>query len=340
MKAPPSRTSIGLRRLRVFLAVIAFLFVPVGSQADDAAAESEARIRQGVELRKIGRNAEALEEFERAFDLVPTPRARAQVALARQALGDWVGAESGLEEALRATDDPWIATYRDALEGALATVRAHLAWLDVDADAPQAELFLNGVRNRALPLAGALRVAVGSLDVEVRGPGRAPAHRTIHLAAGEERREHFTLELIAPASMLRTGAGTSGAMALSPGAAASPASEASQGGRMVRAYVALAAAGLLAGGGVVAWRVREDRVGLFNNDSRCQQTGGGSRDDQCGGVARDANVALGLEIAAFAGAGMSAVLGALLWRSSSRSPRAALLCVPSGGLAMACHLTF
>src|SRR5579859_5344419 len=65
------------------------LFVSQTAQAEDAGVESEAHIQRGVQLRLLGANQEALTEFEAAYALTATPRCRAQIALARQALGDW-----------------------------------------------------------------------------------------------------------------------------------------------------------------------------------------------------------------------------------------------------------
>jgi hypothetical protein len=60
----------------------------------DEPQDVEAIINRGIALRLEGRDLEALVEFERAYAMNPTPRARAQIALAHQALGAWVPAES------------------------------------------------------------------------------------------------------------------------------------------------------------------------------------------------------------------------------------------------------
>ena len=57
------------------------------ARADDTEGEGERLVRQGVELRTEGRNREALEAFQQARVLLPTPRVQAQIALAHQALG-------------------------------------------------------------------------------------------------------------------------------------------------------------------------------------------------------------------------------------------------------------
>ena len=99
---------------RVLGAVILLLGAPSMTRADDGG--SEQYVQRGIDLRRSGRDAEALDAFERAYAIGPTPRISAQIGFAHQALGDWVVAEQGIEEALRAADDPWIVRYRDVLQ--------------------------------------------------------------------------------------------------------------------------------------------------------------------------------------------------------------------------------
>jgi hypothetical protein len=310
---------------------------PRSSQADDAASESESHVRRGVELRQLNRDAEALVEFQRAFDLAPTPRARAQVALALQALGDWVGAEIGLEDALRVDADPWIIQYRHALEGALATVQAHLAWLWVDANVSSGELLLNGVPVHSIPLDKPARVVVGTLDIEVRAANHLPAHRRLEVFSEANLRESLALESLPSSAEPHSAA--SGAVSLSePG----PPSGGRASVRALRTggYVAFGAAAAFAGGGLAAWRVHEDQVAIYNDDGRCR-VGLATRDQQCGGAGRAADIALGLEIGAFAVSAISAGAGVwLLWRSDPRSSQVATWCTPSGVVGVACGGAF
>jgi hypothetical protein len=165
--------------------------VAVGATADEPApSESEASIRRGVELRREGRNGEALVEFQKGFALDPTPRARAQIGLALQALGDWLGAEGWLQDALNAHDDAWITRYETDLRAALATVRAHLGSLSLHVDAQEGEVLVNGAPATALPSSGPIQVVAGSVDVIVRVPGHADVHRVVQVAAvrRDERR--------------------------------------------------------------------------------------------------------------------------------------------------------
>ena len=82
--------------VRAALAVALALFVGA-ARADEPPGDAEALIQHGIELRRAGKNGEALSEFQKAYAIAPTPRAQAQIALALHALGDWLGAERGLD---------------------------------------------------------------------------------------------------------------------------------------------------------------------------------------------------------------------------------------------------
>jgi hypothetical protein len=320
--------------------LVAALLIPLlwfarATYAGDAESESDAHLWRGFELRQAGKNGAALAEFQSAWALVPSPKARAQIGLALQALGDWLGAESALEDAMGAPADPWVARYREALDGALATVRAHLAWLFVDADVSAGEVFLNGRSARALPSAGPIRIAAGVLEIEVRATGHAPERRTLEVVGGTDLHERFVLATL-PA--IPTPAGTSTANPLATSAPERRASEAiAHPRRAAMAYLALGAAGALAAGGVVAWRVREDDVAAYDDNSRCL-VGDLTRAQRCGGLANASNVALGLEIGAFAAAGAAAGTGVWLLWTPSRTPASAVAlgCGPLGLYRITC----
>jgi hypothetical protein len=160
--------------------------MPMRARADEPHSDSETSIQRGVELRREGRNGEALVEFQKAFALEPSPRARAQIALALQSLGDWLGAEQWLTKALQTVDDAWIDRYRTELGSALA-IQAHLGSLVLLVDAKEGEVLVNGAA-QALPSASPIRVLAGSVDVVVRVPGHADAHSFVDLPAGGEVR--------------------------------------------------------------------------------------------------------------------------------------------------------
>jgi len=112
--------------------------------------ESEALIKKGVQQRREGENAAALEAFMRAHRIQPSGRTLAQVGLARQSLRQWAEAVDCLQGAL-GTHEAWVEKNRAPLEEALGAVKAHVGWLLVTGPAG-ARLWLNESPMGALPL--------------------------------------------------------------------------------------------------------------------------------------------------------------------------------------------
>jgi len=162
-------------------------------------ATADAAIRRGVELRKLGKDQDALEEFRKAYAAAKTPRALAQIGLAEQALGRWVDAEADLDSAVASKSDPWIRKNATTLNGALEVIRRHLGSLDVIG--PEgAELRVDGRAAGVLPLSRPARVPIGNLTIEVRKAGFFAVTRPISITPGELTRETVDLQPVAVAA--------------------------------------------------------------------------------------------------------------------------------------------
>lgn len=179
------RSSIDLARGALVLALV---LAGATAHAAEPETEHDALMRRGVALRREGRDAEALQAFELALASSATPRARAQIALAEQALALWLPAERDLGLALAERDDPWIRQNREALERASAIVAAKLAWITVvpttasgAAPAPDAQVLVNGAP-AARSSDGRIRVVAGQIAVELRAEGHAPSSRSVNVA--------------------------------------------------------------------------------------------------------------------------------------------------------------
>jgi len=68
----------------------------VVGQPKDSNKEIDALIRKAIELRRTGKDKEALVELRRAAEIEKQPRVAAQIGMAEQALGLWVVAERDL----------------------------------------------------------------------------------------------------------------------------------------------------------------------------------------------------------------------------------------------------
>jgi hypothetical protein len=158
------------------------------AQAAPAESAEDALVREGVALRRAGRDDEAAAVLRRAWSLRRSPRASGQLALAEQALGRWARAEPLLLAALAAPDDAWVERNRAVLEGALAVARRHLGTLEVRG-CDGATLWVDG--ERVEPPPGGLRVDAGTARVSCGRPGGEPVARVVEVTAGAAVRVTF-----------------------------------------------------------------------------------------------------------------------------------------------------
>ena len=182
-----------LVRSVALVALLVAVGAPIARADAGADAAAEAAIRRGVELRRAGKDQEALEEFRKAYAQARSPRALAQIGLAEQALGRWADAEGDLEEAMKNKGDPWIRKNATILSGAVEVIRRHLGSLEVIGPAG-AELRIDGRVAGTLPLKKPARVPIGNLTVELRQEGFFPGTRPVSITAGELTRESIDLQ--------------------------------------------------------------------------------------------------------------------------------------------------
>lgn len=226
-------------------------------------------------LRREGKDEAALSAFEEATTLDPeSARARVHLAAAHQALGHWPEADALLAELLQQTDEAYVQRHQATLLRAQEFVGRHLGTLLLAGQPEGAEVKVDGRSLGKLPLTKALRLAVGSYQLEVTRPGYYPLQRPIHIGAGGTLRESVALAPLAEAAPLAPLARESAAAA--PSSLAAP------------RWLAWSLTGLAAGGAVatgVAWGVRNHHAAHWNSDD-CLQPGrrrgevcAGERDD-------------------------------------------------------------
>ena len=305
--------------------------------------EVESLINRGIELREHGKDDEALAVFKKALAKSPSARARAQVALAEQALGIWLAAENDLILALAADTDPWIVKNRGALEGALAIVRRHVGSLEVRGT-DGAEIMLDGVRLGVLPSPNAFRVEAGRRTLELRRKGFHPSARTIEVPSGAVARETVTLVALPPEAV---GVASGGAAARGTGSRDGV--DPGRGQRIIGwAFAGTGAAMLITGG--VGMLVRKGIVDDYNN--LCPGLGA-AQPAECDGKIDSARTWLTVSIVSFVAGGVFALGGITLAvtaprrESSASAPRGPggvrVGCAPSserGGASLACSGTF
>ena len=178
--------------LRTTTLVLVIVTTAASSRASAQDAESEALIDQGVTLREQGRDAEARDVFERAYQRSHSARALAQLGLAEQALGEWVKAYTHVTAAL-AAGGAWIDERREPLGQSLERITGHIGHLEVVGGVPGAEVRVNGEPAGTLPLPEAVPVLAGTVVLEVTAAGYVSTRRTIEVRARGRAREQVSL---------------------------------------------------------------------------------------------------------------------------------------------------
>src|SRR5262245_2692232 len=107
------------------------LVLPELASAQSDAERADRLITEGIELRRQGEDERAMQKFLAALELAESPRGLAQVALAAQALGNWLEADSYLRRALAVENDAWIQRNRAALDSSMATISQRVGSIDV-----------------------------------------------------------------------------------------------------------------------------------------------------------------------------------------------------------------
>ncbi len=308
---------------------------PTPSTPAQASTEDpEALVQRGVDLREAGRDEEALVLFEQAWARSQSPRARAQVALAEQALGRWVLAEAHLTEALGAGRDPWIRRNRAALEGALRVIQQRIGSLEVRGGVPGAQVEVNGRAVGSLPLTEVVRVVAGSATLRVSAEGYYPVTREITVAAGATVRESVEMRREPPRP---TVAVAPPVVTVTRTVRVSP--------RAPRALgvVAVTLGGLTLVGASVASALSLRASSQWNDDARCLVPGE-TRYAACGSFYDEALTTRTLGLAGFVSGGLLTALGVVLLvtsRGGSSPPSTAFRCAGGpGAFGLACGVSF
>lgn len=189
-----SRRWVCARTLAIASAItFAILTVRTRAAAATGSEEAEALIRQGVELRQQGKDERALPLFQKAYEILASPRSAGQLGLAEMAVGYWLDSEQHLSTALESPDHPWVAKNRTALEQSLAQVRSNIGEIALEGAPAGAAVTANKRPAGTLPLAAPVRVPKGKVDIEVSAPGYVTATRSLQVGGAE--RQHLTITL-------------------------------------------------------------------------------------------------------------------------------------------------
>jgi hypothetical protein len=179
--------------IRTLVAASWIASTPVANVHPAWAADAEDLAKQGLALRREGKDQEALPLFQEAARRDATPRALAQLGLCEQALGLWLAAETHIMTALENDQDPWIRKHEPALRESLVVVKEKLGAIEVWGTPAGARVSLDGQRVGNLPISQAIRVAEGRHVLMVEALGFLSDSRILNVRPGALTREHFGL---------------------------------------------------------------------------------------------------------------------------------------------------
>jgi hypothetical protein len=333
------------------------------------AADAEGLLREGIALRRVGKDVAALKKFEEANAAQPSARAVAQIGFAEQALGRWGVADRHLRAALAASNDPWVGKNRRSIDQALEMVAQHVGRLEIIGSPAGGEVLVDGESVGQLPLGGPIAATAGGVAIEVRAPGYVSVVRSARIAVGGLTRESFNLQPAAASGREPTaGAAATRHDGATPASAAAiahappeptdavsvtvassmqarpgepqptasiqaAASSASSGGMPAGRIAALVAAGLSAGAlatGIYEHVQWQDRVSSFKEDMTCNLDTPGRGSTTCQSLYDDGQKARTLTFVGYGFAGAFAATAVVLYLVSPETS--------SNATAVACGL--
>lgn len=171
-----------MKSVSTVVLIVLGLAAPVHGAEDRAA---DALIARGLELRRERKPQEALEMFQRAHAVAPSPRTLGQMGLVEDTLEHWVDSEAHLAAALAVPQDPWVRRNRALLDQTLGSVRTHIGQL-IFAGPPGTSVTVGGRFVGTLPGIPPVRAAAGSVVVTASAAGSKRFAVTVNIQAGME----------------------------------------------------------------------------------------------------------------------------------------------------------
>jgi hypothetical protein len=187
--------------------------------AQEAEAEADRLMHQGVDLRRQGKDLEALPFLQRAYAVFPSSKSGAQLGFVEQSLGLSLEAERHVSGALSDESDSWVQKNRTTIAKALQQIRAGLGRLVIKAEPPGVTVSINGATVAPRDLQKPVYVKPGSTLVEARRDGFGPQSKTVTVLAGTTQNIELSL---APVSSPQPSVAGPIPMPPSPGLAAGP----------------------------------------------------------------------------------------------------------------------
>jgi hypothetical protein len=148
--------------------------------------EADRHFKSGVTLYQEGKYAEALAEFQRAYETAPHPLVLYNIAGCYRELSNYAESVKFSRRFLAEGKGVVSANRLAAAQSELDGVLARIARITVSVPVEGAELWLDGSSLGTMPLEMPLILAPGEHRIEARAEGYRAATRSLRLASGDE----------------------------------------------------------------------------------------------------------------------------------------------------------
>jgi hypothetical protein len=177
-----------------FVVLTAALLALLSNRAVGAVdVSADALVARGLELRREGKTAEALELFARAHAIAPSPRTLGQMGLAEASLQHWLDAETHLNSSLASSADPWVRKNKVLLEQAIDLSHKHVGHVSIAGPAG-AQISIAGNVIGTLPIPAPVRLPEGSHLLTAIAPGHKQLTQTVTVPGGSRASIALVLE--------------------------------------------------------------------------------------------------------------------------------------------------
>jgi hypothetical protein len=358
------------RRSRVSPIFKAAAFLALLIAASRASGQTDADKKQaqalqvaGVRLMDHGDNRGALEKFEAAFRLFPSPkilfnmgRARNELGQADEAVNDF---ERFLDEAPYAQKES-----RDEAERLIKALRPQLSYLDLTTDDVGSRIAVDGREIGTAPLARPLAVTPGPHEVHFDKAGMVAETRSVAPVAGQKLRVFVKLAPTPSATATPEPAPAAAAAAPPPSApttsapvstvmepSSEPVAKAHRPWQLDAAWIAGGAGVVFLAGGITAQILSSSKNADFNDvtnapslNGQCNRSLPNAGGGPCQGLLDGANTRSTIAVVGYVASGL-ALVGAVVFYltappTSPSGHRTAIACLPPiEAPGMSCLLT-
>lgn len=189
-----------VRALALLLFVSAFA-APAPARAQDARSAAHEHFDRGMAASNDQRFAEAVTEFEKAYELWPDYRVLYNIAKVRATLGRSAEAVAAFEAYLDKGGAEVPAARQQEVREAMQAQLTHVATIDVRVSPAGAEVRVDGQLVGRSPLAAPVRVTEGKHTLEALLAGRAPQLREVEVPGASRLAVELTFPPPAPEAL-------------------------------------------------------------------------------------------------------------------------------------------